>query len=91
VPEHNNGFQLAQDILFQELGDEAVFLSMKNDHYYGLDQIGTKMWRLLTEQGDIESVVQRLVHEYETDEATLRRDITDLIEKMTRAGLIVAD
>jgi hypothetical protein len=83
--------RLAPDVLFQDLASEAVFLNLKNDRYYGLDEIGTRIWTLLSEQGDLESVIVQMLNEFDTDETTLRRDITALVEVMTQAGLAIND
>jgi hypothetical protein len=89
MPEHTGLIRLAPDVLFQDLESEVVFLNMNNDRYYGLDEIGTFMWRLLTEHDDIEQVIKLAIREFDTDEATVRRDITRLIEQLTQANIAV--
>jgi hypothetical protein len=89
MSEQTSLIQLAPDVLYQDLEDEAVFLNMNDNHYYGLDVTGTRMWRLLSEHDDLESVIKQMLKEFDTDEATLRRDVAGLIEKLTQAGLIV--
>ena len=80
-------------VLFQELAGEAVLLNLENDRYYGLDDVGTRMWRLLAEHGETSAVVQHLLNEYagEVDQTTLERDLSELIEKLAHAGLITVN
>jgi hypothetical protein len=80
-------------VLFQELNGECVLLNLDNDRYYGLDDVGTKMWQLLVEHGDVAVVVDRLLAEYggEVDEQTLRNDLGELIAKLAAAGLLTVE
>jgi hypothetical protein len=80
-------------VLFQEVKGESVLLNLENDRYYGLDDVGTRMWQLLAEHGDTATVVQRLLNEYvgEVDQATLERDLSELIERLAKTGLITVD
>jgi hypothetical protein len=82
---------IAPDVLFQELDDEVVLLNLNNEHYYGLDDVGTRLWQLLLEHGDPESAVTRMLAEYEVDEASLRNDVEILIAELERAGLVVVE
>ncbi len=76
------------DVLFQELEGEAVLLNLDTEHYYGLDEVGTRMWQLLAEHGDVATVAEQVLAEYDVDEATLHRDLADLIAELTDEGLL---
>jgi hypothetical protein len=81
---------VSPNVLFQELQGESVLLNLDNDRYFGLDDVGTRMWHLLSEHGDVVTVLQHLLTEYagEVDEPTLRRDLADLISGLCAAGLV---
>ncbi len=74
--------------LYQPLGDEAVVLSVATEHYYGLNETAKRVWELLVEFGDLETVVTRMREEFEVDEDTLRRDVASLINELREAQLI---
>jgi hypothetical protein len=80
--------QIANDVLFQTIADEAVLLNINDNHYYGLDDVATRMWQLLVEHGEAEAVIRQMLDEYEVDEATLRQDFVTLVAEMERRGLI---
>jgi hypothetical protein len=84
---------LAPGVLFRDLGDESVLLNLDNDRYYGLDDVGTRMWQLLAELGAVDAVVARLLEEYagQVDEPTLRRDLEELIATLVAAGLVTVE
>ncbi len=76
------------DILFQELEGETVLLNLANEQYFGLDDIGTRMWQLLDEQDNVEAVVSQMLSEYDVDAETLRADLATLINSLVEAGLV---
>ena len=76
------------DVLVQEVSGETVLLSLETERYYGLNQVGTRMWELLAESGDVKTVFQKLLEEFEVDESTLRSDLTELIEDLVDDGLL---
>lgn len=79
--------QIAKDVLFQTIADEAVLLNINDNHYYGLDDVATRMWQLLVEYGDVEAVIRQMLDEYEVDESTLRQDFAALLSEMEGRGL----
>ena len=69
-----------------------MLLNLTNEKYFGLDDVGTRVWQLLTEHdGKTEPVIKQMLGEYQVDEATLRQDITNLIADMVVAELVAAD
>ena len=36
-----------KDVLFQDLGEEVVLLEVESGQYYGLNEVGARMWSLL--------------------------------------------
>jgi len=79
------------EILFQELSGEAVVLNLENGHYYGLDEVGTRMWALLAEHGQLAPVINILLQEYDVDEDRLRTDLQSLIDDLIEQGLLRID
>lgn len=80
-----------EHVVFQKLEDDAVLLNLETERYFELDDVGTRMWQLLTESDDTEHVLAQLLREYEVDESTLRDDLATLIEQLSKSGLITTD
>jgi hypothetical protein len=76
------------DVLFTEVGNESVMLQLKSERYYGLEEVGTRMWKLLTAAETIEAAYQQLLAEYEVEPEVLRRDLEALIERLVEQGLL---
>ncbi len=79
---------ISPDVLFQELGSETVLLDLDKELYYALDEVGTRLWQLLAENGDPAAAMTRLLAEYDVDEATLRKDINGLVDELHEAKLV---
>ena len=81
----------SSDVLFRELDGEAVMLDLKSERYYGLDEVGTRIWQLVEEHGDVQAVIEQMLLEYEVEEDQLRADLKDLFASLMEAGLIVSE
>jgi hypothetical protein len=75
-------------VLHEQMGEETVLLHMGNEHYYGLDEVGSRFWQLLREHRTLDPIVAALLEEYEVDEATLRADLERLVDDLADTGLI---
>jgi hypothetical protein len=67
---------------------EMVFLNQETEQYYGLDEVGTRMWQLLTSSDSIQSAYEKLQAEYDIDPERLRDDLDDLIGQLVERGLV---
>lgn len=76
------------DTLINVIGEEAVLLNLKNEQYFGLDPMGTQMWNVLTASDSVQTAFDSLLSEYEVTADVLRRDLTDLLEKLLAHGLV---
>jgi hypothetical protein len=65
-----------------------VLLNLKSESYFGLDQVGTRMWALLTTSDSVQAAYEKLLDEYDVSADELRQDMRDLIEKLIAHGLV---
>jgi hypothetical protein len=79
---------ISPEALFQELEGETVLLNLQSERYYGLDDVGTRMWQLLAEDGDVGAAYQQLLQEYNVEAARLEADLATLIGRLAEAGLL---
>lgn len=81
-------FQVSPDVLEQELDGETVLLDLRSDNYFGLDEVGTRVWQLLRDGKDSEAIVARMVDEFDVEIGQLRQDLEALLGELSGAGLI---
>jgi hypothetical protein len=80
-----------ESVLFRDLDGEAVLLETASGRYYGLDEVGTRMWSLLQIHGEIGAVCRALLAEYDVSEERLRADLEKLVETLVARGLLKVD
>jgi hypothetical protein len=79
---------VGENVLFRELAGEAVLLNLATGKYYGLDEVGTRMWSLLTQHGRVEPAYQALLDEYDVTEDQLRQDLLRLVDDLAAHQLL---
>jgi hypothetical protein len=79
---------IPDSILFRDLDGEAVLLETVTGRYYGLNEVGTRMWSLLQLHGEIEAVCRALVAEYDAPEERLRDDLLRFVDELVAGGLV---
>jgi len=78
----------AEDVLFQEVGGEAVLLNLDSESYFGLDPVGTRIWLLLAENPALDRAYEILRDEYDVEPARLESDLLALVAQLSEAGLL---
>ena len=81
-------FIVSKDVLFQEVSGETVLLDLASESYFGLDEIGTRIWTLINEGRAVGEVTDTLLEEYEVDRTTLEADLHELLSSLLDAGLM---
>jgi hypothetical protein len=80
--------EIGDSVIFQSLKDEVVILNMTSQEYFGLDNIGASMWKMLIDQRDVAAVAERMVSEYDVEPGTVRDDLNALVRQLIDAGLL---
>ena len=79
---------ISSEVLAQEVDEETVLLDMKSESYFGLDEVGTRIWQLLKDTGNLQTVYDTMCEEYDVDEKQLKKDLLDHVTQLVEAGLI---
>jgi hypothetical protein len=79
---------ISSEVLTQEVGGETVILDLKSETYFGLDEVGTRIWQLLVEQEDMQTITATMLNEYDVEEDQVEKDIQNLLTKLDKAGLV---
>jgi len=80
--------QISPDVLHQELAGEMVLLNLTNEHYFGLDVVGTRVWAVLAETGRPSEAVAAVLREFDATEEQVKADVERLVNELTDAGLL---
>ena len=80
--------QISQDVLSQEVAGETVLLDLASERYFGLDEVGTRVWQMLKDGMDREAIVETLLTDYQVGREELQADLAELLGQLEAAGLI---
>ena len=79
---------LSPEVMFQELGGEMGLLDLASESYFGLDEVGARIWALLHEHGELQTVFEAMLAEYDVEPREREKDLLELVERLLEAGLV---
>jgi hypothetical protein len=81
----------SSDLVFAEVDGEAVAMSAAKGVCYGLDAIGLRVLQLIDGEASVGEICARLETEYEVDQETCVRDVSDLLANLVAEGLVTLE
>jgi len=84
----DTAFRIPDEVIFRELDGEAVILNLDTGIYFGLDAVGTRIWRLIEERKPLRRVLETLAGEYDAPTDRLQHDLLEFVEHLSGKGLI---
>lgn len=67
---------------------DAVLLNIKSGTYFSLSPVAAYLWKLWTNNGSVQTSIDRLTHDYAVDPTTAQLDVAELIGALEQDGLI---
>jgi hypothetical protein len=80
-----------RDALSSAVGGETVLLHFSAGTYFGLDEVGTRIWELISEPRSVGELRDRLLEEYDVDPERCEAALVALLDKMAAHGLVMVD
>lgn len=84
-------FHVNPSVSFKVMDDEQVLVHLDTGFFFTLQGIGVRVWELLENGADADSLIRDLLFEYEVEEGRLVRDIDALLHQLQRHDLIVEE
>ena len=84
----NQSITVCPDVISQEVSGETVILDLNSENYFGLDEVGTRIWQLIEEKGNLQAIFDQLLTEYDVGEAQLLEDLEALLDQVADIGLV---
>jgi len=76
------------DILASTLGDDTVMMSLSRNNYYGLDEVGSRIWALLAQPQTLTQLCTALQQEFAVDAETCQQEVTVFVQQLANEGLV---
>src|SRR5687768_13494775 len=68
-------------------GTRTVLMDSRSGHYYGLDEVGTRIWQLAEQGVPPARIVAELANEYDAEPDHLRQDVASFLEALKQSRL----
>jgi Coenzyme PQQ synthesis protein D (PqqD) len=79
---------VSRDQVSCELAGEAAILDLKQGVYYGLDQVGSTVWQMLSEPRRVSEIRDELLELYDVEPEQCAADLIRLLDDLSARGLI---
>ncbi len=77
-----------QDQISSELADEAVILNLDSGIYYGLNEVGARVWELIQQPQSFSGLCSILLEEYDVSAEACKEDLKKILLDLKAASLI---
>lgn len=80
--------QKSTNINSREFDGETVMMNKSMENYFGLDEVGTRVWQLLETEQSLVQLCEALTQEYDVALNDCIQDTTAFLEKLLNDDLI---
>lgn len=91
MPRLNKDSQVQRNpkLLANQMDGEIVMMSIDNGEYYGLDEVGSRIWELMEKPVSIHNLVEQLMAEFDVDYDDCLRDTQEFLEDLFDKDLVL--
>jgi Coenzyme PQQ synthesis protein D (PqqD) len=73
------------------LDGEVAILNLPDGVYYGLNDVGRRVWDLIQQPRTVHELKEILLQEYDVDPEKCSRELIDLLQDLAKHGLIIVN
>ena len=84
----NSTVVAAKNQVSSDLGGEVAILDMNRGVYYGLDEVGARIWELIQRPTAVGEIHTTIIEEYDVESARAERDVLALLQQLADEGLV---
>jgi PqqD family protein of HPr-rel-A system len=80
----------AEQVVWSDVEGDLVLFHAGTGAYFGLNQLGSTVWRLAAGSMPLAEIVANVRREYDVDEGTAAAEVRRFLASLTSAGLLVS-
>lgn len=88
IIKHSVFIQKTNTTLSTNMDGETVILDITRGKYYGLDDVGARVWEILQSAQTLDQIKAAILEEYNVDEQQCETDLIELLTHLHQAELI---
>ena len=78
----------ASEQIASNVGEEIVILNFKSGTYYGLNELGARIWHLIQDSKTVSEIYETVLAEYDVEPERCKHDVEQLLQQLLKEGLI---
>jgi hypothetical protein len=71
-----------------DLGEEVILLHLENGLYFGLENVGARIWKLLQKPVRVGEIERVLLEEYDVEPEKCHEEVVGLLNKLVDQNLV---
>lgn len=71
-----------------DLDGEKVMMNLDKGEYFMMNEVGSRIWEIISEPINIKDIINTLRNEYEVDEETCKDTVIEFLGRLDNADLI---
>ncbi|MDX8378197.1 MAG: lasso peptide biosynthesis PqqD family chaperone [Mariprofundales bacterium] len=79
----NNTVRRHPEIVHNDMDGEIVMMSVKNGSYFGLNNVGSKIWEMLEQEMSGQQICEKLLEQFDVTEQQCHDEVILFLEKMS--------
>jgi len=77
-----------KNLAFRKIEGKLYIIDPKKSYLHCLDEIGTKIWELISKKISYVKLLNKLISIYDIDELTLKKDLSEFLMELKNKNLI---
>ena len=71
-----------------DLDGEKVMINLDKGEYFMMNEVGSRIWEIISEPINVRRIIDTLCSEYEVDEETCKDTVVEFLGRLNNADLI---
>ena len=71
-----------------DLDGEKVMMNLDKGEYFMMNEVGSRIWEIISEPINVKEIISTLRNEYEVDEETCKDTVIEFLGRLDNADLI---
>jgi len=77
-----------EEIVTTDIDGETVMMSIENGEYYGLDDIGSRIWELIARPIKVSDLIDTLLERFDVDRETCEIDVLKFLNELNEDRIL---
>ena len=77
-----------KEVFASVIDEEVVMMNVNSGKYYGMDTVGSRIWKLIAEEIQVKDVIKKLMEEYDVSEEQCKKDVLEFLNELYENKLV---